>query len=179
MMATVTSGYDLEELYSLTGKESLEIIDCLELIEEIMPKTFEDWPEAILEVRRAIQYCLDSDAEFIGCGTTRICFADGLYRVVKIPYTKLGILSSEREIKHYESFLSLPADGEFNPEEEWIPTAECRYLNLGFRHIPLLTMERLFEFPKFDDENLPSWVQWVDCGQVGFNSKGVLVAYDL
>lgn len=178
MMATETSGQCLEELYNLTGNELLEVIDCLEMIEEIMPRAFGYHKETILETRRAIQFCLDSGAEFIGCGTTRICFADGPLRVVKIPYTAIGANASAREIENYENFQELPEEDWFDPEIHYVPTAACRYLGLGFKHIKLLTMERIWEFPRFGAE-LPRWVDWVDCGQVGYNSVGELVAYDL
>lgn len=29
------------------------------------------------------------------------------------------------------------------------------------------------------DSDLPDWVHWVDCAQVGYNDAGELIAYDL
>lgn len=167
----------LEGLYTLTGTESLEVVEALLQIEDIMPR-FLTGREAIAETRKALQYFIDSSAEFIGCGTTRICFADGPDRVVKIAYSDHGAFASLREIENYKNFTHLPEYERFDPEVDYIPTAACRYLNLGFSHIKLLTMERIWEFPKAYDD-LPRWVNWVDCGQVGYNSVGELVAYDL
>jgi hypothetical protein len=90
----------------------------------------------------------------------------------------IGSQASAREIENYENFSHLSEIEHFDPEVDYIPTAACRYLKTGFSHITLLTMERIWEFPKAYDD-LPRWVDWVDCGQVGYNSKGELVAYDL
>lgn len=168
---------ELEDTYSFTGTESFELLAALSWVEEVMPWALNYDKPAIRETRQAIQHCIDSGAEFLGRGTTRICFEDGPYRVVKIAYTISGISASEREIEHYENFCGLPEEY-FDPEVDYFPTAECRYLNLDFSHIRLLTMERIFKFPAVDAE-VPLWTNFIDCRQVGYNSYGELVAYDL
>lgn len=136
--------------------------------------------EAVLETRRAIQHFIHSNAEFIGFGTTRICFAEDEHRVIKIAYSMLGTIASDAEVDSYENFVEIPKDryDKFDPEDERIPTAECRFLDFGYSHIKLLSMERIWNFPKAG-EKLPSWTQLVYGSQVGYNSRGQLVAYDL
>lgn len=40
-------------------------------------------------------------------------------------------------------------------------------------------MEKVEPLEKVDYKNLPFWVGVVDCGQVGYDKTGKLVAYDL
>lgn len=40
-------------------------------------------------------------------------------------------------------------------------------------------MEKVEPLEKVDYKNLPFWVGMVDCGQVGYDKTGKLVAYDL
>jgi hypothetical protein len=65
-----------------------------------------------------------------------------------------------------------------SPDAGLIPTAECFFSKVEGINITLLLMERILEFPEFG-ELLPKWVDSVDAGQVGYNSAGELVAYDL
>lgn len=161
----------IEDVYFLSPGENLDLVFDLEWIEKAMARNFGNKPDVIIETRKAIQFYLDSGDELIGYGRTRICFAGGKNRVVKIPFTREGYRASSNEVTTYENFQK-------NPAGDWTPIAECRFFQLPFSNIPLLSMERLVEFPKFG-ELLPEWTYSVDCGQVGYNSKGELVAYDL
>lgn len=176
MLSTTSRNQRIEDIYSFKGSESLELLESLDTIERIMPGAFQYDQTVISEIHRAIQDLLDSDETFVGCGTTRICFTDGPFRVVKIPYSPLGIRSSKLEIRNYENFTELPEIG-FDPEFDFIPTAECYYLDFGLSTIKPLSMEWVTRTTLGED--LPRWVDWVDCGQVGYNSVGELVAFDL
>lgn len=173
----------IDEVYSLKGNESLELLEALDTIEQIMPLALNNNPTAMGRVQNAIQHFLDSDEEFVGCGTTRICFTYGHDRVVKIPYTIIGVKASQREIYHYSNFRETPeefremSEEGFDPDYDWFPTAECRYLDLDFPHPELITME--WVTPADLGEDLPRWVDYTDSCQVGYNAKGELVAYDL
>jgi hypothetical protein len=170
MTTTSDLAKPIEEIYILPDGETSDLIFDLEWIETAMARDFEDSPTVIIETRKAIQYYLDSDAELIGYGRTRICFAHRGARVVKIPFTREGYQASSREVSTYENFQKDPNAG-------WIPTAECRFFKLDFANIWLLSMERVVR-PEFGEPR-PDWVDSVDCGQVGYNSAGELVAYDL
>jgi hypothetical protein len=166
------------EVYSLKGNESLELLEALDTIEQIMPMALNNDVTAMGRVQNAIQHFLDSGEEFIGCGTTRICFTYGADRIVKVPYTLIGIKSSLRELQNFENFReAFPPDEYFDPDYNWFPTAECRELYLDFPHPEIITMEWVTPVDFY--EELPRWVDYVDCGQVGYNAAGDLVAYDL
>lgn len=169
---TMTSDLEkpIEEIYFLPEGDNLDLTFDLEWIEGKMARDFQDNLSVIIETRKAIQYFLDSDAELLGYGRTRICFASGKNRVVKIPFTREGYQASSREVSTYENFQK-------EPEKDWIPTAECKFFKFDFANIWLLSMERVIR-PIFG-EALPDWVDSVDCGQVGYNSDGKLVAFDL
>lgn len=169
MTTTATPAKSIEEIYSLP--ESLDMEFELEWIEKAMARDFSDNPSVIIETRKAIQFYLDSGAEFLGYGRTRIVFAEDAERVIKIPFTSEGYRASSGEVKTYENFHK-------DPDAGWIPTAECFFTQIEGINIWLLSMERMQEFPRFGAPR-PDWVDSVDCGQVGLNSKGELVAYDL
>lgn len=171
MTTTAIPVQPIEEIYSFGAGENSDLSFDLEWIEKTMARDLGDLPNVVLETRKAIQFYLDSGAEFLGYGRTRICFADGADRIIKIPFTLEGYQGSSREVSTYENFQK-------NPDAGWIPTAECSFVKIKGADIWLLSMERLLEFPKFGEPR-PKWVDSVDCGQVGYNSKGELVAYDL
>jgi hypothetical protein len=156
--------YDLE----LTG--SVDLSFDLECIEMALHRDFQDTPAAIAETRKAIKFYLNSGAELLGYGRTRICFLEDDNRVIKIPFTREGYQASSREVHTYENFKK-------DPEAGWIPTAECYFTQVAGIDIWLLSMERVIR-PQFGDPR-PPWVDSVDCGQVGYNSAGELVAFDL
>jgi hypothetical protein len=166
----------IEEIYFLSRGENLDLIFDLTWIEKAMARDFGNKPDVIIETRKAIQFYLDSGDEILGYGRTRICFANGKDRVIKIPFTCEGYKASSNEVITYGNFQKR-SDDDWTITSDWIPTAECRFFQIPCSNVPLLSMERV-ERPRFGEPR-PEWVDCVDCGQVGYNSKGELVAYDL
>lgn len=123
-------------------------------------------------VRKAISALIKSGAEWVGMGTSRICFTfPGSNLVIKIPFSTAGFSASIREDQAFKDF------------EKWphicTPIAECKFMDFTAAFgMKLLVMEHLHEFPE-TLTGLPGWVFSIDCGQVGYNSKKKLVAYDL
>lgn len=163
--------HPIEEIYPEGNSRLVECAYDLQFIEESMARDFNDSPAVIKETRKAIQYFFNLDAEYLGYGHTRIVFVDNEGRVIKIPFTREGYQASSDEVRTYENFKK-------NPDAGWIPTAECFFTQLEGINIWLLSMERVTRF-KRAGKDLPRWVDSVDCGQVGYNSAGELVAYDL
>lgn len=53
--------------------------------------------------------------------------------------------------------------------------AKCRLIKTSDNY-NVLVMEKV-EYAEYQS-NMPRWVDFIDCQQVGFDSKGQLVAYD-
>lgn len=123
-------------------------------------------------VRQAVRMLINSGAEWVGTGTSRICFSyPGSNTVIKVPFSEEGQEASLTEAKASQDFQKFP--------KICIPIADCSLVDFTTTFgMKLLVMERLFEFPTVRIA-LPDWVARVDCGQVGYNSKKQLVAYDL
>ena len=172
MDSTTTAAQPIAEIYSLGVTRELDLTFVLEYVEKALTREFEDNRPVIAETRKAIQHFLDAEAEFIGFGGTRICFADDSGRVIKIPFRREGYSASSREVDTYENFST-------HPDAGWTPMAECFFTKIDGINIWLLSMERVRMFGSRRGKTLPDWVSTVDCFQVGYNSDGVLVAYDL
>lgn len=99
----------------------------------------------------------------IGQGKNRICLAYSESEVIKIPLNQNGI-----DDNYYEAKLS----GRTDPDG--VCYAVCR-IHMD-SHIPLLRMERVV--PILEPSEKLDWAIWVDCGQVGRNQQGRVVAYD-
>lgn len=103
-------------------------------------------------------------------GRTRNVFDMGKY-VVKIPRNSDGIVDND-----WEGSVS---DGDDpNPNDVQLARTRLAY----WKGIPVVFMEKV-SYPSDDEIKqrlgfLPDWTASVDCGQVGFNAKGRLVAYD-
>lgn len=100
---------------------------------------------------------------FLGEGRHRSVYRRGNF-VIKIPKNWDGLASNEREANIYQS----------TSKNGWlfgIRYAKCRLHISG-----LLIMEYVRPTDQFGQ--LPSWTYHVDCQQVGYNSRGYLVAYD-
>ena len=102
-------------------------------------------------------------------GRTRAVFDRGDGYVIKVPLNGEGFLSNSREVNSY------------GMEDPYIPTAECweeTDHSVNKDGLSVLIMEKVkVTFANYKD--MPDWVGSVDCGQVGYNRKGELVAYDL
>lgn len=123
-------------------------------------------------VRKAVKMLLNSGAEWVGTGTSRICFSyPGSNTVIKVPFSEEGQEASVNEAQASQDFQNYP--------KICIPIADCSLVDFTTTFgMKLLVMERLFEFPTVRIA-LPDWVARVDCGQVGYNAAKRLVAYDL
>lgn len=130
---------------------------------------FGDSPKLIDAIRATINHFLEMEAEFLGAGRTRIVFALDEDRIVKIPFSNEGLSASGNEAMQCEAY---------SKTGEGIPVADCEFVLFAGVGIEVLVMERLRSFPARADE-LPGWADFVDCRQVGYNSKGELVAFDL
>ena len=99
------------------------------------------------------------------CGRTRAVFDMGNGYVAKVPLDYDGMSASRNELSS------------FTTEDAFIPVAEC-YFSDKFEE-PILIMEKVNTKHGIKYSELPDWVGYVDCGQVGYDRKGNLVAYDL
>lgn len=101
--------------------------------------------------------------EPIGSGLSRIVFDTGKY-VIKVPRD--------------ESCFNANYNEEFRGRRKLkneIYTV-CRIWHID--KVPILWMEKVEILEKIDYDNLPDWIAFIDCGQVGYNKYGELVAYD-
>ena len=98
----------------------------------------------------------------IGTGRHRVAFGND--RVVfKIPKNDNGFHDNAWEFRKY-----------LKRTKDTLPLAKCRLIDI--KNIPVLVMELVKPIPP--KEKLPSWVDCVDCQQVGRNKNGDIVAYD-
>jgi len=104
--------------------------------------------------------------KFLGEGRTRRVYLahSGKY-VVKYPLNSTGEHANWQEAKDYKK-------GGFLEKEN---LARCRLATLRGKEV--LIMEKVEPTNKFNKEG-NSWVDYIDCQQVGYNRKGKLVAYD-
>ena len=102
---------------------------------------------------------------FLAEGRQRIVFLKDNQWVIKVPKDEWGLLSNEQEFNRYKLFGKIG---------DIVAYAEC-YLQDDENGISLLVMEKVEQLPIKDQ---PDWAKYVDCGQVGKNTKGEIVAYD-
>lgn len=104
-------------------------------------------------------------------GRTRAVFDRGDGYVVKVPINGEGFAANSREVLTSEV------------EDPYTPVADCYHdtvYDASSEGVSVLVMEKLsFEGVPNSYSNLPDWVMSVDGGQVGYNKKGELVAFDL
>lgn len=104
--------------------------------------------------------------EALGGGRNRNVFALNSRWVVKLPKNGDGCTDND-----WEGSVSNVDD----PHEDDVKYPKTRLVYVG--DIPVLFMERV-RYAEESYEELPDWVGFVDCGQVGYDWKGKLVAYD-
>lgn len=111
--------------------------------------------------------------EFLSYGRHRIVFRHGNY-VVKVPLNEEGLYDNWRE------------------RNVWLnrsPRNYCKYARCRMWGIALVMQYATFPGPLSDDKGykgyvsiltpgVPKWIYAVDCGQVGYNRFGEIVAYD-
>lgn len=105
-------------------------------------------------------------------GRTRAVFDRGDSYMVKVPMNGEDLMANQSEIMTYEA------------KDPYIPVAECRMetdYSVVPEGMPVLVMEKvdIESASKLRYKDMPDWVGSVDCGQVGYDRKGRLVAYDL
>lgn len=94
--------------------------------------------------------------EFIGEGRNRRVYKHKGY-VVKIPINEYGLADNEFEAQTFKKW------------HKEFPYARCRMVGVC---LVMEYVEHTFE------KKLPEWTMSVDCGQVGYNRDGKLLAYD-
>jgi hypothetical protein len=100
------------------------------------------------------------------CGRERIAFQ--MARVVaKLPLNMSGVAANALERTGFRRTLAGKTD---------CPVAACRVLH-NADGVPILLMRTVD--PVVSTQDLPAWTLWIDCGQVGLDRRGRLVAYDL
>jgi hypothetical protein len=104
-------------------------------------------------------------------GRTRAVFDRGDGYVVKVPINGEGFAANSREVITSEA------------EDPYTPVADCYHdtvYDVSSEGVSVLVMEKLtFDGVPKSYKDLPDWVMSVDGGQVGYNKKGELVAFDL
>lgn len=106
-----------------------------------------------------------SQLKFLGEGRNRAVYLlPSGKNVIKIPLNDDGINDNLTEEYRYRF-----------QRKTWYPLARCRLLNGSHN----LIMEYV-EFPNSYCElrEIHSWIDFVDCWQVGYNRAGKVVAYD-
>lgn len=149
--------------------ETMDLAPILKTVHAVMADEFDvEYAESTV----ALMETFSENMEFIGWGRTRVVFDRGDGYVVKVPFNGEGYMANGGEYKTYTYNVA-------NPDNPGIPVAACNFedFNSMDKEIPVLIMEKVTY--AHGEENLPDWVGWVDCGQVGYTKNGELVAYDL
>lgn len=103
-------------------------------------------------------------------GRTRAVFDMGDGHVIKVPLNGEGFMANRSEALTSAS------------EDQFIPVAKCWQEDreeFPGGPVGVLIMEKVTPLEKVSYKELPDWVGYVDCGQVGYDKSGKLVAYDL
>jgi hypothetical protein len=108
---------------------------------------------------------LMKNLEFIGEGRNRKVYRHKNY-VIKIPINEYGDLDNLRESLEYKR------NREKNGKS-WDILGRCKLLKNGY-----LLMEYIELVDNPYSKDMPEWVSFIDCGQVGYDKRGRLKAYD-
>lgn len=119
------------------------------------------WPLAVV-----LDECF-IEREWIGMGTGRIVFTDGPDRVLKVPFTTVGVTANQIE-----------AAAAAGSSSAVVPIAPCTLVAHPGVDLPLLSMARVHIPTVVDVDRLPEWAGEVDDRQLGLH-EGRWVAYDL
>lgn len=108
----------------------------------------------------------------VGEGRNRIAFLSptGL-NVIKVPLSNYGVNDNESEYRYWKK-RKTPEKSSRGYVDDTLetPLARCRMMGI------FLVME--FVDDDVPPEKHPQWSIYVDCGQIGVNRKGRVVAYD-
>lgn len=99
--------------------------------------------------------------KWVGFGRNRAVFRRGSY-VVKVPVNDAGVADNQHEAYLFQRY---------GKTRGYVAYARCRMAGV------ILVMEYV-EHVGWSPQNKPDWTWSVDCGQVGRNAKGELLAYD-
>jgi len=99
---------------------------------------------------------------YIGTDRNRIVYRRG-YFVIKIPLNESGLHDNWHEEMLFK---------QYGKTRGYIPLARCRLVKNS-----ILVMEYI-EHTGRSFDGCPGWADYVDCGQVGTDRNGSLVAYD-
>jgi hypothetical protein len=107
--------------------------------------------------------------KFLASGIRRSTWAKNDKFVLKVPHNDAGLYHNTSEASRYNKF------GKFGD----FPLAACHIIHIY--DIPLVKMEMIkpllwTDYREFKKTN--GWVDFVDCGQVGYDDQGNVVAYD-
>ena len=117
-------------------------------------------------VQRAINKTireLKAKYEVIGEGHNRIVFLKDDDTVIKCPLNEDGLNDNISESRRYRQF----------GDADVVKYAQCKMFFLN--DINCLEMERVYPIT---NEETPEWADFVDCGQIGKNKDGKILAYD-
>lgn len=160
---SLAESVDVIEMYetygSFVGRE--ELVDLGDTVSLVRDTEYRD--RAIM----AITGLVEDGWRYLGHGCTRVVFEHPVADewVAKVPLDDRGVMQSVWESRVSEK------DGKSGE----IPIAEC----MLDEHELILWMERVTPLPPTPLTPLPDWTFLVDCCQVGYDSEGTLVAYDL
>lgn len=121
--------------------------------------------------KTAIKICNTFNKKYtlLDSGRNRLVFKlkSGNY-VLKFPLNEDGVSDNDWEASTCSNKNDRDRD-----EVQWPKT---RYIEIeGFI---CCIMEYIEPITSFENKNLPDWINSVDGGQVGYNKKGLLLAYD-
>lgn len=106
-------------------------------------------------------------------GRHKIAFIDDDGDIIKVPRNPVALEACLKEVKTYEDPYFYMTDRGF-PDPIAIPVAACMMdFAMGW---PFERMEKVVPFHGID---MPEWADHIDYEQVGMNSAGKIVAFDL
>jgi hypothetical protein len=113
---------------------------------------------------KTVALCEKKYGSAIAQGRHRLVF-ESQHCVIKIPLNAEGDMANCNEQYTFRK----------NRDDIY---ARCRQVQIGDMYVLFMEKVRTRFNPYDKNEKFPDWVDSIDCGQVGFNSKGKLVAYD-
>lgn len=157
----------LQEKRSEMIKKSKEITETNAIILNQMQE-FEGDPYHALTLRYIKGYTKKYGVAQVG--RTRAVFDRGDGYMIKVPLNGEGFMANRSESLTSES------------GDPFIPIAKCWQEDdnsIPGEGINVLVMEKVTPIGNVSYKDLPNWVGFVDCAQVGYDQSGKLVAYDL
>jgi hypothetical protein len=163
----VTLADELQEKRSEMIKKSKEISETNVIIRQQMQE-FEGDPYHALTLKYIKSYTKKYGVAQVG--RTRAVFDRGDGYMIKVPLNGEGFMANRSERLTSES------------DDTFIPIAKCWEeddKSIPGAGISVLVMEKVTPIGRISYKDLPNWVGFVDCAQVGHDKSGNLVAYDL